>query len=31
VAKTLELSRRTVVNKLAAFAENARKYLARTT
>ena len=31
VAETLELSRRTVVNKLAAFAENARKYLARTT
>lgn len=29
VARTMGVSRRTVVNKLAAFAENARKYLAR--
>lgn len=29
VARTLGVSRRTVVNKLAAFAENARKYAAR--
>jgi RNA polymerase sigma-70 factor (ECF subfamily) len=29
VARTLGLSRRTVVNKLAAFSTNARKYIAR--
>jgi RNA polymerase sigma-70 factor, ECF subfamily len=29
VARTLGISRRTVVNKLAAFTENARKYLGR--